>query len=77
MAIPIGIEGAILNSKHRGHRVVVEGDERSGGYHVVHWWEGSRGLGALGAFDNWVETKGDLELYFEEAGWQMSWESTN
>ena len=77
MKIPIGVAGAVLNSKHPGHRVRVADDtENTGGFLIFEWWDGSDGPNENRAFDSWVESREVLEAYFIEAGWEVEWEAS-
>jgi hypothetical protein len=54
--------------------VGVERDvEDTQGYFVLQSWDGPTGPGRLGVFDDWVETREELEEYFRGAGWQVRW----
>ena len=74
MEIPCGVVGVINNSEKAGHKVRVADDaETTGGFLIYEWWTGSNGPNEAGAFDGWVEDRGALRRYFEEAGWQVQW----
>jgi hypothetical protein len=68
--VPIGIVGRIVSSGERcGWYVKVQGDsENSGGFLILEWSENPR----IG-FDSWVNTRGDVDRFFEESGWQVDW----
>ncbi len=75
MKIPIGVVGKIQNGEHADMRVRVEDDTtNTGGYLVYQWWKNSEGPNADGAFDDWVESKKQLEDYFVSTGWWIDWE---
>lgn len=75
-AIPFGVPGKVVNSEHPNMPVRVEDDShQSGGILIYTWWDGSNGPNKNGAFDDWVESPGDLEQFFAEAGWTVRWES--
>jgi len=72
--IPLGVTGAITNTAYQGHRVRIHSDEgNTGGYLIYVWWEASDGPNVNGAFDDWVETKEQLENYLQESGWNIAW----
>ena len=74
MKIPIGLPGHVTNSEQLGHFVRVDDDrDETGGFLIFEWWEGSDGLDENGAFDSWVETRTDLDAYFQNAGWRIVW----
>jgi hypothetical protein len=75
MKIPIGVVGKIQNGEHADMRVRVEDDTtNTGGYLVYQWWKNSEGPNAYGAFDDWVESKKQLDDYFVSTGWSIDWE---
>ena len=74
MKIPLGVEGEILASEKDGHLVVVRDDSaNTGGFLIYERWAGSHGPNAGGAFDSWVENEAQLEAFFAEASWNVSW----
>ena len=74
MAIPIGIEGRILNSDHSLHVVLVHDDNsNSEGLLILELWTDSDGPNPRGAFDSWVESIPALEPFFKESGWAVRW----
>ena len=74
MSIPIGVIGKIRNGEHAEMHVRVEDDAKStGGYLVYQLWKNSGGPNADGAFDDWVESKKQLEDYFDSTGWSIDW----
>ena len=70
---PIGVVGAVYGGPHPEMKVQVVEDGGSGGFHILKWWPGSRGLGPDGVFDDWVESRAKLEAYWQEAGWSVQW----
>lgn len=59
---------------HPEMKVQVVEDSGSGGYHILKWWPGSGGLGPEGVYDDWVESRAELEAYWREAGWYVRWD---
>jgi hypothetical protein len=74
--IPIGVMGEVENGPHPGMKVEIESDGASG-YHILKWWVGSKGLGPNGVFDDWVQSRNELEEYFQEAGWSVRWATSS
>ena len=78
MSVPIGVVGRVPESVHSNHFVRVEDDrERTGGYFIYHWWDGSDGPNRDHAFDHWVLAD-HLDDYFEEMALeegQVEWPS--
>jgi hypothetical protein len=78
MSIPIGVVGKIRNGDHSEMCVRVEDDTKStGGYLVYQWWKNSNGPNTGGAFDDWVESKQQLDEYFAATGWSIDWEQAD
>lgn len=74
MDVRFDIEGRVTNSERENHRVWVQADpDDTGGYFVLQAWDGLDGPGELGVFDDWVETREDLDEYLGESGWQIEW----
>jgi hypothetical protein len=60
---------------HRGTEVgriveVIDDAENTGGFLIVTYANYDRGPEA---FDAWVESIVDVELYFDERGWEVEW----
>ncbi|MGL4465453.1 MAG: hypothetical protein ACRDD1_00380 [Planctomycetia bacterium] len=70
---PIGVVGAVSGRLHPEMKVEVVADDDAGGFHILKWWPGSAGFGPNGAFDDWVESRAELENYWLEAGWTVQW----
>ena len=67
----LGTVGRIDQGIDIGRYVEVLDDfDASGGYLIVTYDRPDR-LG--NAYDSWVESIIDVELYFDEAGWEISW----
>jgi hypothetical protein len=67
----LGTVGHIDQGIDIGRYVEVLDDfDVSGGYLIVTYDRPDR-LG--NAYDSWVESIVDVELYFDEAGWEISW----
>lgn len=50
--VKINTTGTIMNSEHPTHQVRVEHDpEKTGGYFIVEWWDGSGGPNPYRAFE--------------------------
>ncbi len=73
--IRIGVVGIITNGEHPEMRTRIEdGSENTGGCFIYLWWKGSDGPNANNAFDDWVETREDLDKHLEETGWVIEWQ---
>jgi len=69
MSSKIEKRGRITTGEQAGFLVRVEDDTlNTGGYLILSWREG-----ADEGFDNWVESKSDLDRFFEESGWNVEW----
>jgi hypothetical protein len=69
--IRIGELGEILTGSEAGRFVeVVDDAENTGGYLIVTYADSER---APDVYDAWVESVVDVELYFEDAGWEVRW----
>ncbi len=74
MEVRINIEGCVTNSTRENHRVWLQADpDSTGAYFVFQAWDGPDGPGELGVFDDWVETREELDAYLRESGWQIEW----
>lgn len=77
MKIPIGVVGRIQNGTDADMQVRVSDDQvNTGGFIVYTWWKNSGGPNTDGAFDDWVESKEQLEDYFTSTGWIIEWQHT-
>ena len=73
MNIPLRVEGKVLNSPKPQHVVRVEDDVSTGGYFIRERWALSDGPNLHREFDSWVETRAEVDTFFAEAGWSVSW----
>lgn len=70
MQIRIGEIGRILAGEESGHYVkVLDDSKNTGGYLILTAPAADMRQG----YDNWVESKDALALYFEESGWVIEW----
>ena len=71
--VPIGKAGKIVSGESAGWYVFVEDDsDNTGGFLILQapttdFWTGGKG------FDDWVETRADLERFFTQRQWQVQW----
>jgi hypothetical protein len=73
--VKINSIGIIVNSEHLAHQIRVEHDaEKTSGYFIFEWWDGSDGTNPSGAFDSWVETLDDVSQFIAESGWNIHWQ---
>jgi hypothetical protein len=69
--IRIGELGKILTGSEAGRFVeVVDDAENTGGFLIVTYADAER---APDVYDAWVGSVVDVELYFEDAGWEVQW----
>jgi hypothetical protein len=69
--IRIGELGKILTGSEAGRFVeVVDDAENTGGFLIVTYADAER---APDVNDAWVGSVVDVELYFEDAGWEVQW----
>jgi len=69
--IRIGVVGQIVRGAEEGRFVEILDDaENTSGYLIVTYADSDR---SPVAFDAWVESIADVELYFEESDWQVKW----
>ena len=67
----IGSLGLIVSGREEGRWVeVVDDHNESGGYLILTFADAHR---SPDAFDAWVESILDVELYFDECGWDIRW----
>lgn len=73
--VKINTTGTVINSEHPSHQVRVEYDaEKTGGYFIFEWWDGSGGPHSNRAFDSWVETLSGVSQFIAESGWKIRWQ---
>lgn len=71
--IEFGKIGQILKGRDAGQFIEVEFDEENtGGYYIYQ--SNVRDFSSIETYDAWVETRGDLDGFFEESGWVIDWE---
>jgi hypothetical protein len=72
--VKLNVKGQIIEGEQKGWFVLVEPDEKTGGYYIYQFKnkEGKNGLGE--AFDDWLETLDDVKGYFSESSWKVKWE---
>lgn len=67
----LGTVGRIASGIDAGRFVEVLDDfESSGGFLILTYDNADR---SGDAYDSWVESIIDVELYFDEAGWEVLW----
>lgn len=67
----VGVLGHIVAGDDSGRFVEVMDDtSTSGGFLILTFDNGDR---SGNAYDSWVESIIDVELYFEECGWGVEW----
>jgi hypothetical protein len=73
--VKINAVGTIVNSEHPAHQIRVEYDaEKTGGYFIFEWWDGSDGPNPGRAFDSWIETLDGVSEFIVESGWNIHWQ---
>jgi hypothetical protein len=76
MEIRLNAVGRIVNSDRPEHHLRVEDDsDDTGGFFILNWWPGPDEKQALHSFDDWVQSRSDLEQYFANSGWVILWPS--
>lgn len=69
--IPLDTLGRIVQGDELGRFVEVKDDtDRTGGFLIFTYGNTKRGPEV---FDAWVETRSQLQSYFEESGWRVEW----
>ncbi|MFT6935941.1 MAG: hypothetical protein ACJA1N_000235 [Saprospiraceae bacterium] len=72
--VKLSTRGKIVKGDQQGWYVLVEVDEKTGGFYIYQF-KNKNGKNNLGeAFDDWVETFNDVEGYFKESSWKINWE---
>lgn len=67
----VGVLGRIVAGEGAGRIVEVADDtETSGGFLILTYDSVDR---SGNAYDSWVESIVDVELYFAETGWEVKW----
>lgn len=75
-SIRFGIQGRVANSAKPNHRVwFVDDKEQSGGFLIFETWDGANGPNQHGAFDDWVESRADVDAYVQESNWIIVWDN--
>ena len=74
--IPLGIQGRVTNTDSPIMHVLVEHDPKDTGGYFIYKWPPNADTSGPCTFDDWVETAEDLQLYFEESGWDIIWKSS-
>lgn len=73
---PIGVPGTITEGEHAGWRVRVDEDtHNTGGYLIIITPAGNFRNDPDGA-DYWVESLLDLDPFFTESNWNVTWDHT-
>lgn len=68
--VKFNVAGTILAGDDVGWTVrVIDDSVNTGGYLVLVFCEQDKESG----WDSWVETLEDLDAFFEESGWVVSW----
>ena len=68
--IEIGLWGKILAGEKAGWHVLIEDDSAdSGGFLIFK----SRTASLDDCFDSWVQSKAELDRFFDFAGWRVEW----
>ena len=74
MTIQLDTIGRILEGDDVSHFIKVIFDkETTGGYYIFQ--SEKKEFPENKTFDSWVETKEDLEGYFDESNWKVDWVS--
>jgi hypothetical protein len=69
--VQIGVLGRILEGTETGRVVeVIDDGPNTGGYLIFTYADMDR---SPEVFDGWVESRPDVDRYFEESGWQIDW----
>ncbi len=69
--IPFGILGLIKAGDGVGRYVEVLNDaENTGGFLICTYADADR---SPEAFDDWVETRADVDVFFNECSWDIEW----
>lgn len=73
--IRIGVVGKIVQGKSKGlYLEILDDSENTGGYLLTTAVHRDRERARWGeTWDDWVETRQDLEAVFEEVGWVVDW----
>lgn len=67
----VGVLGRIVAGDDAGRYVEVLDDTSSSGGFLILTYDHSDRSG--NAYDSWVESIGDADLYFEESSWDVEW----
>ncbi len=67
----LGTVGRIDSGIDAGRYVEVLDDFGASGGYLIVTYDGPDRSGD--AYDSWVESIVDVEIYFDEAGWEVSW----
>jgi hypothetical protein len=74
MLVPIGVLGLARESPKPNHWFkVVDDRDDSGGFFILHGWDGVDDQGRRFEFDDWVESLDLLMAYFERLPWPIDW----
>ena len=71
MEIKVGVVGKVMDGKEVGRYVkVIDDESNTGGFLILT----ASSPKMQDGFDNWVENRQVLQLFFEEAGWIIEWD---
>ena len=71
--VEIGKTGTINNGEYKGWQISVKDDsENTGGFLVLIF--NVKNNKTIEGYDDWVETREDLEAYFNEAQYLITWQ---
>jgi hypothetical protein len=69
--LKVGVLGRIVAGEDTGRFVeVIDDTDTSGGFLILTYDNVDR---SGNAYDSWVESIIDVELYFAESGWEVEW----